>query len=70
MPEKGKATAQNLNETVRRFIMRYGDDALTEAQRRVRELEAEGDSDGADTWRQVSAAIAAQSGPAAGGRLH
>ena len=56
MPEN--ETTANLNETVRRFIMRYGDDALGEAQRRMRELEVEGDTDGAETWRQVAAAIA------------
>tara|TARA_R110000796_G_scaffold184211_4_gene300794 strand:+ start:102 stop:308 length:207 start_codon:yes stop_codon:yes gene_type:complete len=68
MPERGRTA--NFDETVRRFILRYGEAALTEANRRVRELDAEGDSDGAETWRQVAAAIAAQSAPARGGRLH
>ncbi len=54
----GKPPA-NLAETVRRFIKRYGDDALAEAQRRTRELEEEGDIQAAETWRQVAAAIAA-----------
>lgn len=70
MPEKD--TTADLNETVRRFIMRYGDDALDEAQRRIRELEVEGDADGAETWRRVAAAIAtANSGPdGRGKKLH
>lgn len=57
MPEQNATT--NLDETVRRFIMRYGDDALGEAQRRMRELVDAGDTDGAETWRRVAAAIAA-----------
>ncbi|MCF3630189.1 hypothetical protein RJ527_02950 [Thalassospiraceae bacterium LMO-SO8] len=65
-----RARTANFEETVRRFILRYGEAALTEANRRMRELDAEGDSDGAETWRQVAAAIAAQSAPARGGRLH
>ena len=55
----GKLPA-NLDETVRRFIKRYGEDALPEAQRRARELEEEGDTCAAETWHQVTAAIAAQ----------
>jgi len=68
MPDRARTA--NFEETVRRFILRYGEAALTEANRRVRELEAEGDSDGAETWRQVAAAIAAQTAPRTGGRLH
>lgn len=68
MPDRARTA--NFEETVRRFILRYGEAALTEANRRMRELDAEGDSDGAETWRQVAAAIAAQSTPARGGRLH
>jgi|TARA_R110000824_G_scaffold393317_1_gene592404 hypothetical protein len=68
MPDRARTA--NFEETVRRFILRYGEAALTEANRRMRELDAEGDSDGAETWRQVAAAIAAQSAPARGGRLH
>mgnify|MGYP003671758253 CR=1 FL=1 len=68
MPERGRTA--NFDETVRRFILRYGEAALTEANRRVRELDAEGDSDGAETWRQVAAAIAAQSASRTGRQLH
>ena len=68
MPDKGRTA--NFDETVRRFIERYGETALTEANRRMRELTAEGDSDGAETWRRVAAAIAAQGAPPKGGRLH
>ena len=57
MPEHDATT--NLDETVRRFIIRYGDDALGEAQRRMHELVDAGDTDGAETWRRVAAAIAA-----------
>lgn len=68
MPDRARTA--NFDETVRRFILRYGEAALTEANRRAHELETEGDSDGAETWRQVAAAIAAQSAPGKGGRLH
>lgn len=68
MPDR--ARTDNFDETVRRFILRYGDAALAEANRRVHELDSEGDSDGAETWRQVAAAIAAQSAPRTGSRLH
>ncbi|MAY66914.1 MAG: hypothetical protein CMM77_07280 [Rhodospirillaceae bacterium] len=68
MPDR--ARTDNFDETVRRFILRYGEAALAEANRRVQELDSEGDSDGAETWRQVAAAIAAQSAPRTGRRLH
>jgi hypothetical protein len=68
MPDKGRTA--NFDETVRRFILRYGEAALTEANRRARELDSEGDSDGAETWRQVAAAIAAQNAPRSGKHLH
>lgn len=60
----------NIDETVRRFIMRYGDQALAEAQRRLAELEREGDREGAETWQHVVAAIASTTGKAASRRLH
>ncbi|HBT43796.1 MAG TPA: hypothetical protein DIW51_10635 [Rhodospirillaceae bacterium] len=68
MPDRARTA--NFDETVRRFILRYGESALTEANRRAQELESEGDSDGAETWRQVAAAIAAQSASRTGRRLH
>ena len=67
-PNEGRA--MNLNETVRRFILRFGESALSEANRRLHELELAGDRDGADTWRRVAAAIAARDARPMGGRLH
>ncbi|PIW26174.1 MAG: hypothetical protein COW30_16370 [Rhodospirillales bacterium CG15_BIG_FIL_POST_REV_8_21_14_020_66_15] len=68
MPRKGRF--KNFDETVRRFIVRYGEDALAEAQRRVHELEAAGDAEGADTWRRVAAAIAISLADPGTGQLH
>ena len=60
----------NFDETVRRFIQRYGDSAKAEADRRVRELERAGDADGVATWRRMAAAIAALTANPGSGRLH
>lgn len=62
--------AANFDETVRRFIQRYGDNAKTEADRRVRELEKAGDPDGAATWRRMAAAIASRASGPGSDRLH
>ena len=60
----------NIDETVRRFIMRYGDQALAEAQQRLAELEHEGDRGGAETWQRVVAAIASTVRNSSSGRVH
>jgi hypothetical protein len=39
------------------MLKRYGDTALEHSDRRVDELTAAGDHDGADTWRWISAAV-------------
>lgn len=62
--------ADEFEETVRRFMKRYGENALAEAQRRLRELEREGDADGAATWRRMAAAIAVAAAMPGSRRLH
>jgi hypothetical protein len=39
------------------MLKRYGDKALEESHTRVDQLSADGDHDGADTWRRISAAV-------------
>ena len=41
------------------LIDRYGDDALTEAARRVDQMLADGDSEGRIVWRRIKRAIEA-----------
>lgn len=39
------------------MVKRYGTDAVTEAAKRVAELESQGDEAGAAAWRRIEAAI-------------
>ena len=39
------------------MLKRYGREALDQSDRRIDELTAAGDHDGADTWRRISAAV-------------
>lgn len=39
------------------MLKRYGDDAVARAAKRVAELQASGDSDGANVWLRIVAAI-------------
>ena len=39
------------------MLKRYGDKALEQSARRVDELAADGDHDGADTWRRITTAV-------------
>jgi hypothetical protein len=39
------------------MLKRYGDKALEESRTRVDQLAADGDHDGADTWRRITAAV-------------
>jgi hypothetical protein len=39
------------------MLKRYGDKALEETVHRADELAADGDHDGADTWRRISTAV-------------
>ena len=39
------------------MLKRYGDEALEQSDRRVDELTAAGDHNGADTWRRITAAV-------------
>ena len=39
------------------MLKRYGDKALEQSRTRVDELAADGDHDGADTWRRITTAV-------------
>jgi hypothetical protein len=52
------------------MLKRYGDKALEESTMRVDELAAEGDHDGADTWRRISAAVIQLANNTPPGPLH
>jgi hypothetical protein len=39
------------------MLKRYGDKALEQSRTHIDELVADGDHDGADTWRRISAAV-------------
>jgi hypothetical protein len=39
------------------MLKRYGEKALEESATRADELAADGDHDGADTWRRITAAV-------------
>jgi hypothetical protein len=39
------------------MLKRFGDKALEQSAMRVHELAADGDHDGADTWRRITAAV-------------
>jgi hypothetical protein len=52
------------------MLKRYGDRALEQSDRRVDELTAAGDHDGADTWRRITAAVVQLSNTTPSGPLH
>jgi hypothetical protein len=52
------------------MLKRYGDKALEESTMRVDELAAEGDHDGVDTWRRISAAVIQLANNTPPGPLH
>jgi hypothetical protein len=39
------------------MLKRYGDKALEESRTRIEQLADDGDHDGADTWRRITAAV-------------
>ena len=39
------------------MLKRYGDKALEQSRTRIDELAADGDHDGADTWRRITTAV-------------
>jgi hypothetical protein len=39
------------------MLKRYGDEALELSRTRIDELMADGDHDGADTWRRITEAV-------------
>jgi hypothetical protein len=39
------------------MLKRYGDKALEQSRTRIDELTADGDHDGADTWRRITTAV-------------
>ena len=39
------------------MLKRYGDKALEQSRTRIDELAADGDYDGADTWRRITTAV-------------
>jgi hypothetical protein len=39
------------------MLKRYGDKALEQSATRAQELAADGDHDGADTWRRITSAV-------------
>jgi hypothetical protein len=39
------------------MLKRYGEKALEQSRTRIDELAAEGDHDGADTWRRITTAV-------------
>jgi hypothetical protein len=52
------------------MLKRYGDKALEQSDRRVDELTAAGDYDGADTWRRISGAVVQLTNTTPPGPLH
>jgi hypothetical protein len=39
------------------MLKRYGDKALEQSRTRIEELAADGDHDGANTWRRITTAV-------------
>ena len=52
------------------MLKRYGDKALEQSSARADELAADGDHDGADTWRRISAAVVQLANTTPPGPLH
>jgi len=52
------------------MLKRYGENALEQSRTRIDELAADGDHDGADTWRRISAAVVQLANNTPSGPLH
>jgi hypothetical protein len=52
------------------MLKRYGEKALDESSTRADQLAAEGDHDGADTWRRITAAVEQLANNTPPGPLH
>jgi hypothetical protein len=64
IPEIGIWRAANL------MLKRYGEKALEQSATRADELAADGDHDGATTWRRITAAVAELANNTPPGPLH
>ena len=52
------------------MLKRYGEKALEQSATRADELAADGDHDGADTWRRITAAVVQLANTTPPGPLH
>jgi hypothetical protein len=52
------------------MLRRYGDKALEQSRTRIDELAADGDHDGADTWRRITTAVEQLTNTTPPGPLH
>jgi hypothetical protein len=52
------------------MLRRYGDKALEESRTRIEQLADDGDHDGADTWRRITAAVIQLANTTPHGPLH
>ena len=52
------------------MLKRYGDKALEQSHQRTDELAAEGDHDGADTWRRIATPVGQLANNTPPGPLH
>jgi hypothetical protein len=52
------------------MLKRYGDNALEESRTRGDQLAADGDHDGADTWRRITAAVVQLANTTPPGPIH
>jgi len=52
------------------MLKRYGEKALEQSATRADELAADGDPDGADTWRRITAAVEQLANTVPQGPLH
>jgi len=52
------------------MLKRYGDKALEQSRTRIDELAADGDHDGADTWRRIAIAVEQLANTTPTGPLH
>lgn len=55
--------ATKIHEYARALKEAHGEKALAEASRKAAELESKGDTDQAETWRRVAAALMEMKGP-------
>jgi hypothetical protein len=52
------------------MLKRYGDKAVEESRTRIEQLADDGDHDGADTWRRITAAVIQLANTTPPGPLH